>query len=294
MEPGLDRSETTKQKEPEDLDLGTISLGTIPSLAPLEVHYEDYEPLRIYRRHRLALDSKVRKIINYGLIILLVGITILASILLFLHYDPIRVAVICLILAIPIPIFYVILLQSQEEKEEKEEKVKQERGGEIGGKTKDRTDKNIIYYLTNLEIKQLEVYYVITASQAKSSFRVSIGAIIVGFLTIIFGIGYFYLEASPNIQITTISGISGILLQFIGGAYFFIYRNSLKQMNSYFDQLLKIQDTMLAIQLTKELQDKSKKVELTNILVTALLERSKEYSVKEAKRKKASQATNCF
>jgi hypothetical protein len=273
MEPNLE-TEKPKPEEPEVIEVGPIPDDYYSLVSELSLREVPYEGIRLHRRQRLVLDNKVRKMITIGLIIWLVGITLLASTLIFLHYDLTRVIIICIILAIPIPIFYLILIQSSEVEEVD---PNQKKGQDSGKKPKENPYENIIY-MTIRSLIQLEGYYIINKGQAKSSFRVSIFAIIIGFLTIILGTGYFYLRPSPNLQVTTLSAISGVLLQFIGGAYFFIYRKSLEQMNAYFDQLVNMQNTMVAIQLTRELTDPKKKLELTTTLVTTLLQRHKNTS----------------
>lgn len=99
-----------------------------------------------------------------------------------------------------------------------------------------------------LNLNQLSEYYAINKSQARSSFRFSVFAVVTGFITLIIGIWIFYFKEDKNIEMAIISGIAGSLSQFIGGAYFFLYRKSLEQLNFFFNQLVKMQDTMLSVQ----------------------------------------------
>lgn len=130
-----------------------------------------------------------------------------------------------------------------------------------------------IFHTIQLSLNQLNEYYTINKGQAKSSFQFSLFAIIIGLLTILIGIWLYYLGNS-NIQLGYITGISGILLEFIGGAYFFMYKKSLEQVNFFFGQLIKIQDTMLSINLAKNIEDKVKKTEMLEKIIISLLERS--------------------
>ena len=108
---------------------------------------------------------------------------------------------------------------------------------------------------------------------ATTSFRFSIAAIVVGLCFILTGITLNYTGAK-TIEITYLAGISGILLEFIGGAYFFMYKKSLDQVNFFFGQLIKVQDTMLAINLAKAIKEDSKKVDMQEKIIVSLLERS--------------------
>lgn len=130
-----------------------------------------------------------------------------------------------------------------------------------------------IFHTIQLSLNQLNEYYTINKGQARSSFRFSLFSIVIGLITIVMGIWLFYFGHS-NIGLAVISGVSGVLLEFIGGAYFFMYKKSLEQVNFFFGQLIKIQDTMLAINLANNIEDKERKSALTDKIITSLLERS--------------------
>jgi len=130
-----------------------------------------------------------------------------------------------------------------------------------------------IFHTIQLSLNQLNEYYTINKKQARSSFRFSVFAIVIGLITIISGIWLYYL-GKTNIEISYISAISGVILEFIGGAYFFIYKKSLEQVNFFFGQLIKIQDTMLSINLTNNIKDETKKTEMKEKIIVSLLERS--------------------
>lgn len=130
-----------------------------------------------------------------------------------------------------------------------------------------------IFNTIQLSLNQLDEYYTINKGQARSSFRFSLFAIVIGLITISVGIWFFYL-GKTQIELTFITGIAGVLLEFIGGAYFFMYKKSLEQVNLFFGQLIKTQDTMLAINLARDISDESKRLELTDRIITSLLERN--------------------
>lgn len=130
-----------------------------------------------------------------------------------------------------------------------------------------------IFHTIQLSLNQLNEYYTINKSQAKSSFRFSIFSIVLGLLTISIGIWFHYLD-NTKIELAFITGISGVLLEFIGGAYFFMYKKSLEQVNFFFGQLIKIQDTMLSINLASNIKNEDKKTEVNEKIIASLLERS--------------------
>jgi hypothetical protein len=124
-----------------------------------------------------------------------------------------------------------------------------------------------------LNLNQLTEYYAINKNQARSSFGWSIFAIIAGLITLIGGIWLFYLQEKPNIQLATISSIAGILAEFIGAAYFFLYVKSINQLNFFFVQLLRLQDTMLSIKLMEDIKDESKQDDVRKKLISAIMSR---------------------
>jgi hypothetical protein len=136
------------------------------------------------------------------------------------------------------------------------------------------TEKDLdIFHTIQLSLNQLNEYYTINKNQAKSSFRFSVFAIVIGLITIITGIWLQYLDIA-KIEISYITSISGLILEFIGGAYFFIYKKSLEQVNFFFGQLIKIQDTMLSINLANNIENLDRKTEMNEKIIVSLLERS--------------------
>lgn len=125
-----------------------------------------------------------------------------------------------------------------------------------------------------LNLNQLNEYYTINKSQARNSFRFSVFAIIVGLAMLIVSIWMFALRQDSNPQMTLITGISGVLIQFIGGAYFYLYRTSLVQLNYFFHQLVKMQDTMLSVRLCEQVTPEDRQNEILEKLILTLLERS--------------------
>lgn len=122
-----------------------------------------------------------------------------------------------------------------------------------------------------LSLNQLTEYYTINKSQARSSFQFSVFAVVVGLLTLIGGISIFALGKNPNLTRAAVTGIGGTIAQFIGGAYFYLYNKSLAQLNYFYDQLVKIQHTMLSVKLCEQIQDPGKQLEVREKLITALI-----------------------
>ncbi|ELY2011225.1 hypothetical protein VT569_10160 [Flavobacterium psychrophilum] len=130
-----------------------------------------------------------------------------------------------------------------------------------------------IFHTIQLSLNQLNEYYTINKAQARSSFRFSIFSIVFGLITILVGVWLNYF-GNKSIELTFITGVSGVILEFIGGAYFFMYKKSLEQVNFFFGQLIKIQDTMLSINLANNISEEIKRVEMHEKIIISLLERS--------------------
>lgn len=128
-----------------------------------------------------------------------------------------------------------------------------------------------------LSLNQLTEYYTINKGQARNSFRSSLFALVVGLATLISGIWFFYFHQG-NVQLAALSSISGVLIQFIGGAYFVLYRKSLEQLNFFYENLVTMQDTMLAIQLTEQLEEGRRSEVYEKIIMSLMSRRSRSAS----------------
>ncbi len=124
-----------------------------------------------------------------------------------------------------------------------------------------------------LSLNQIAEYYTINKSQARNSFRFSVFAVVVGLATLIVGIWMFYLGESHNLRFATITSIAGTLIQFIGGAYFYLYRISIQQLNYFYEQLVNMQHTMLAIKLSEQIEDRSQQSKVKEQLIAELIAR---------------------
>jgi hypothetical protein len=122
-------------------------------------------------------------------------------------------------------------------------------------------------------LDQLIDYYIINKAQATTSFRSSIIAISIGFATIIIGVWLAYAHVGDNTA-AYISVLAGIVLQFIGGAFFFLYTKSLIQLNFFFARLALMQDTMLGIRLADSIPDGKERHHILERLIFAIVQRN--------------------
>jgi len=127
-----------------------------------------------------------------------------------------------------------------------------------------------IFDTVRLSLNQFTEYYTINKSQAKNSFRASLFAVVAGLVTIVGGAWIFYFQPQPDIKLTLISSIAGILAEFIGAAYFNLHNKSLAQLNYFYQTLVQMQNTMLAVKLCENLPEE-KATELRERLIMTLI-----------------------
>ena len=143
--------------------------------------------------------------------------------------------------------------------------------------------------IIQLNLNQITEYYTINKNQARRSFSFSVLVIFVGFIAVIAAVLIPFFQKGQKLELSIISGISGILLQFIGGANFVLYNRTVEQSNRFYQQLTRMQDTMLAVELCKQVKDEKKTLHLMEKLISALIERSSSGSEAEQQKNVLSQ-----
>ncbi|PFK77402.1 hypothetical protein COJ21_09780 [Priestia megaterium] len=133
---------------------------------------------------------------------------------------------------------------------------------------------NNAFNTMQLNLNQTTEYYTINKSQARSSFSISVFAIVAGLITILVGIWLFYFKTNPSLEVTIITTASGVLLEVIGGLYFHIYNKSINQLNFFYEKLERMQDTMLSIELCNDIKEEQKRLELQEKIIINLIQRS--------------------
>jgi hypothetical protein len=127
-----------------------------------------------------------------------------------------------------------------------------------------------VFQIVQLTLSQLIEYYTINKSQARKSFNFSVIAIAAGLVTVLGGVWLIY-SKKLGISVGAISTISGLLLQFFGGANFYIYNKSLNQMNYFYDRLMQMQDAMISIKVGDQISDTQLKDEVKKHISFQLL-----------------------
>lgn len=144
----------------------------------------------------------------------------------------------------------------------------------IGPPEKEETavDEDIIKGIRG-NLGHLLEYYKMNKSQARNSFNASLWSIVAGFVTLIVGAVWAY-TAERNDLTAYLVPFAGVILQVIGGGYFYMYNRSLIQLNFFFSRLAQMQDTLLAIHLSEAMPDGDDKNRALERLIFVIAERS--------------------
>ncbi|MFS8049349.1 TRADD-N-associated membrane domain-containing protein [Rhizobium sp. BR 314] len=135
-----------------------------------------------------------------------------------------------------------------------------------------KSDDDIIQGI-KANLRQLIEYYIMNKSQARRSYTASLTAIVAGFGTIIGGTWWAFSSGRSD-GTAYIVPLAGVLLQFIGGGYFYLYNRSLIQLNFFFSRLAQMQDTLLAIHLAESLPEGKERAKAVDRLIFIVAERS--------------------
>ncbi len=103
------------------------------------------------------------------------------------------------------------------------------------------------------DLKKLENYYDINQTHANWSFWASLCSVVAGLTTLLIGVFLVYSKNASEAGVVTT--VAGVLTEFIAAGFFYLYNKNLKQLNLFYEKLVKLQDTMLAIELVNQLPE---------------------------------------
>lgn len=126
-----------------------------------------------------------------------------------------------------------------------------------------------------LSLLETAEYYKINKEQAKRIFNWSLVMMVAGFAALWTGLLFFYFGNSPNLTLAILVSTPAILLEIIGGLFFAMHNKILKQYNELHQKLSVVQDTMLSLDVIKNIQDPEAKTEAEIYLVKELMGRQK-------------------
>lgn len=109
-------------------------------------------------------------------------------------------------------------------------------------------------------LQQTKAYYKNNRIQMTIIFICAIISCFVGLTVLMISILYF------NDETQTLGIISGTIVSFISGTFFWIYKQCNNQVQFYYNELIKIQNVFIAIELIEECNDKSKNQNINKII----------------------------
>lgn len=135
---------------------------------------------------------------------------------------------------------------------------------------------DVFKYLLLMNASALEQYVTQTRLQAEQSFRLSRVVAIVGFVLLAISIGlgvYINMSGGETLDVAYLSGIAGVLTEFISGVFFYLYNRTLQQLNLFHNRMLSAQHVATALLTNSRVADTAKrddgKVELAKVLISA-------------------------
>jgi hypothetical protein len=145
---------------------------------------------------------------------------------------------------------------------------------------KDYTDKleeaqgdDVFKYLLLINVASLESYVAQTRLQAEQSFRWSKVVAVIGFMIIATGVSIaIYTSAGGTIAIQAayLASLSGVIVEFVAGVFFFLYNRTLQQINLFHQRLADAQQLSISLMANSLIGDETRRDEARADLSQAL------------------------
>jgi len=120
--------------------------------------------------------------------------------------------------------------------------------------------------------EKLDAYYALNRLHLQWSFWCSLLALIIGLVVLVIGVTLIFRGAwSLTSSLLT---IGGLLTQFIGAGFFVLYSRNLKQLNIFYEKLVRHQDTMYAMGLVMHHLPETRRAEMLETVISMLLTRN--------------------
>ena len=119
--------------------------------------------------------------------------------------------------------------------------------------------------IIKLNLNQLDEYYTINKNQSKNSYGFSIFMIIGGFLLIVTTVIFGFINPDKY-TLSIITGLAGLITEFIGATSLYLYKESTKHINEFIERLTFLQKIMLAIDLAERMPKRKKNEQIAKII----------------------------
>ena len=121
----------------------------------------------------------------------------------------------------------------------------------------------------------LESYFNRNLGQIRWIFWLSIVVMSLGFVLILYGVALGYQNPKENWVIAGIGGIAGIVTEFIGATFLFVYKSSIQQADKYAEILERMNFVGMAIQMLDSIAEQDKDVKSTEVSSVDPLQKAK-------------------
>jgi len=132
--------------------------------------------------------------------------------------------------------------------------------------------------LSNINIEHLNKYYTQTYNQCDKSFTIAKMASNASYIILALGIILFFIsililetDQSRLIMFGITTG-AGVIIKVVSSLYFYIYNKSVSKLNEYHDKLYTIQNVLISLELSNQIEDSVKRDDIKADMIKRLLE----------------------
>lgn len=105
-------------------------------------------------------------------------------------------------------------------------------------------------------LKELKEFYVICKQQIRKSFSAAMFSCFAGFVLFVLAVIIFLLGGNNSASLT--AGLSGAIVEIVSGLYFWIYRETSKQLGKYHKRLEATEKYLIALQIIEMLPEENR------------------------------------
>lgn len=102
-------------------------------------------------------------------------------------------------------------------------------------------------------LKELKEFYVICKQQIRKSFSAAMFSCFAGFMLFVLAVVLFLLGGNNSASLT--AGLSGAIVEIVSGLYFWMYRETSKQLGKYHKRLEATEKYLIALQIIEMLPE---------------------------------------
>jgi hypothetical protein len=129
--------------------------------------------------------------------------------------------------------------------------------------------------LVTINVDNLGAYYAQVKAQTYNSFMVSLIVGVIGFLFILGGLLVGMLGTTSSETLPYLSVASGVMTEFIGAVFFYLYSKTVRQMKEYHDSLLAVQNVLLSFKLVGEIKNDDTKASMMGQMLEYLMRKDR-------------------